>query len=594
MNLMPKKIKFFGIFAILLSITQPFINMIIPTITKQLITFLASTSNEDVTIFILKQEWTIGSFPRNQALGIIVGLTFAVASLLVITSYLSVYLTTKTKIYASYNLRKILFNHVLTLSRKNIDKITQSTLITRFGNDINKIEDGFFIICRSMFISPFFVIWGLTFALITNPWLSISIAVIIPFIIGAAILAIFKLFPLYRKENWLLDQLNEVAKEDFNAVSLVKSYNLEDNQYKRFEQASFNVNSTARKAAKYDSIAWPLIDLIVLVGNIILFSIVAIIIKKYNGGESAFTKKLVGDIYQFSTYMNMISMGVYTTLFTLNRLFRSNVSAKRIQEILNTKTDIDYVVSDTKIESGKIEFQHVTFKYDNRVILNDINLTINPGETIGIIGKTGSGKSTLAHLIAREYKLNDNDGQILIDNENIYKIDTKDFYKKIGIVFQKPSLISGTIKSNVAFGSENYEDQALEKALRLSCSDFVFDLEDKYQSSINARGLNLSGGQRQRLSIAQALLKDRKILILDDSTSALDNKTDQQVRKNILNHNHERTVLVISQRIKSIIDSDKIIVLDKGQIVGIGKHDELVKTNKIYQEIYTAQESEDE
>ncbi|WP_338822388.1 ABC transporter ATP-binding protein [Mycoplasmopsis felifaucium] len=590
LSLLPKKIKLMGIVAIILSIIQPFLSMTIPTISKQLVSFLASNNSDAIEVYFINPEWRIGVYNPNQALGVIIGLTFGVAVLLVLVAYFSGLLTVYTKIYGIYHIRKILFNHLLTLSRKNIDKITVSTLITRFSNDINKIGDGFFILCRGMFISPFFVIWGLAFALITNLWLSISVAVIIPFIVLAAVFAIYKLFPLYRKENRMLDLVNQVSKEDINAISLIKSYNLENRQFERFKITSANLTNTSKKAAKNDSIAWPLIDLIVLIGNIILFCIVAILINQFN--DNTKIRLLVADIYQFTSYMSMISMGIYTTLFTLNKLFRSNISAKRINEILNIKTDIPVVKSKNKITNGGISIKNLSFGYnEEQEILKNISFEIPKGQSIGIIGKTGCGKSTLIRLITKEYKIENANSKILIDNIDINDINTDDLYSKMTTVFQKPIILSGTVKSNITFGLSKYSNQDIDEAIKLSCSNFIYNYADKLDHIISQRGSNLSGGQKQRLAIAQAIIKKPKILIFDDALSALDNKTDRTIRENLKKYCKDMTVIIVSQRINSIKECDKIVVLDNGSISGEGSHEYLVQNNDIYRSIYEAQEN---
>nr|WP_307921358.1 ABC transporter ATP-binding protein [Mycoplasmopsis bovis] len=290
--------------------------------------------------------------------------------------------------------------------------------------------------------------------------------------------------------------------------------------------------------------------------------------------------------------MQLISFGIFSSLFMTNRLIRSNISAKRILEILKIESEISNKdKSDaTQTICGKIEFKNVNFGYDKSLTLKNVSFVIEPYETVGIIGKTGSGKSTIVRLLTREYKIN-NGGQILIDNKNIYDINHKDFYNNVSVVFQKPLLLSGTIKSNVLLGA-SYNDQSnLDNALLNSKADFVFKLENSVEHKVYQRGKNLSGGQRQRLAIAQALIKKPKILILDDATSALDNQTDKIVRDN-LNKFSNSTTIIISQRVSSIKDCDKIIVMDNGSVSGIGKHNDLLKNNEIYKSIYDSQEKE--
>ncbi|WP_427902395.1 ABC transporter ATP-binding protein [Mycoplasmopsis bovis] len=586
----PLKVKVMALFAVILSAIHPFLSILIPTVTRQLITYLANNQiDKEVAVYIFKSSWIIGTYSYANALWVIIGISFALAFILVIISYASNFLAAQAKNLGVYHTRKLLFEHLLTLSHKNIENITPATLLTRFSNDVQKLEDGFYIIFRNIFVFPFYTVWGLIFALLTNLYLSLSIAFVVPFIVVLAIVAIIKLFPLYRKENIMLDNVNEVIKEDFNNISLIKSYNLEQRQFLRFNEANQNLEKVSRKANTYGAVNWPAIDLFILMGNVVIFSIVAVIIK--NNIETDI-KSLVGDIYQFITYMQLISFGIFSSLFMTNRLIRSNISAKRILEILKIESEISNKdKSDaTQTICGKIEFKNVNFGYDKSLTLKNVSFVIEPYETVGIIGKTGSGKSTIVRLLTREYKIN-NGGQILIDNKNIYDINHKDFYNNVSVVFQKPLLLSGTIKSNVLLGA-SYNDQSnLDNALLNSKADFVFKLENSVEHKVYQRGKNLSGGQRQRLAIAQALIKKPKILILDDATSALDNQTDKIVRDN-LNKFSNSTTIIISQRVSSIKDCDKIIVMDNGSVSGIGKHNDLLKNNEIYKSIYDSQEKE--
>ncbi|UUM25835.1 ABC transporter ATP-binding protein/permease [Mycoplasmopsis agalactiae] len=586
----PLKVKLMALFAVILSTLHPFLSILIPTVTRQLITYLANSNiNSEVSFYIFKSSWIIGSFSYANALWVIVGISFALAFILVIISYASNFLAAQAKNLGVYYTRKLLFEHLLTLSHKNIESITPATLLTRFSNDVQKLEDGFYIIFRNIFVFPFYTVWGLIFALLTNLYLSISIVFVVPFIVTLAVVAIIKLFPLYRKENIMLDAVNEVIKEDFNNISLIKSYNLEQRQFLRFDEANKNLEKVSRKANTYGAINWPSIDLFILLGNVVIFSIVAVIINKNDNTD---IKSLVGDIYQFITYMQLISFGIFSSLFMTNRLIRSNISAKRILEILKLKSEITSKNSThTQSICGKIEFKKVNFAYDKALVLKDVSFVIEPYETVGIIGKTGSGKSTLVRLLTREYKINKNSGEILIDNKNIYDIDQQDFYKNVSVVFQKPLLLSGTIKSNVMLGANLENESNLNNALLNSKADFVFKLDDSVEHKVYQKGKNFSGGQRQRLAIVQALIKSPKILILDDATSALDNQTDKLVREN-LGKISNNTTIIISQRVSSIKDCDKIIVMDNGSVSAIGKHNDLLNTNATYRSIYESQEKE--
>lgn len=593
---MPARIKFFAFLSAFFAILQPFLSMLNPTITKQLITLIAKVQNGTSMNEVSLLFWNITTSGTSQSMIYLIIMAIGFAFLLMIIAFLSAFFAARTCIYGTYYLRKNLFEHLLTLSRSNLEKYSIGSLITRFSNDLNKIKDGIFVVVRGLVISPFFVVWGLVFTTTTNVYLSIAIYIIIPFLVGAAVFAIFKLFPYYRKENWILDQLNELSKEDINAIALIKSYNLEEPRYEKYFNKNQEWFTIYRKNVVFGSFAWPIINGFVLFGNVAIFALVAYLIGSKGDDNVA---KLIGDVSQFTANLSMISMGVFNTLFTINRLFRSSVSAKRYIELMNSKSEISFVVSDKKITSGAIEFKNVNFAYhiykkgelvDTKEALKNINLKIEAGQKIGIIGKTGSGKSTLVKLLTHEYLLDKKDGEIIIDSHNINEIDTNNFYEKVTQVYQKPMIISGSIKENITFSNHELSEQEIEKAINISCANFIKELDNKYDARVDQRGKNFSGGQRQRVAIAQALIKKPQILILDDSTSALDNETDLRVRQNIKQNLKDSTLIVISQRINSIKDSDQIFVLDKGQIVASGKHNQLLNTSSIYKDIWQSQE----
>lgn len=587
---LPKKIKLMAFFTAFFSLLQPFFAMLMPAITKQLIKSMDTNATfEHIDLVFFK----IAVHSQKEALiGIIVA-SLIVAIITMLVFYFAVFFAFRITTYGAYYLRKKLFEHILEMSRSNLDNYSKGTLLTRFGNDIQKIADGFFIMCRGLVASPFFIVWGLTFSLMTDKYLSIALAIIIPLLVGGGVFVIIKLFPLYRKENWTLDVLNENAKEDINAIALIKSYNLENYRYKKYQEQNQKWYDVSYNAEKLSAFAWPIIDFVVLLGNIIIFTIVGALIKKNSKDDMS---DLVANLYQFTTYMGMVANSVFNTTFNINRLFRSQISAKRYIEILDRKSEIPYLKNDIKIHSGKIEFKNVTFAYSHKdvesenKVLDNISFTINDGEKVGIIGPTGSGKTTLIKLLCREYILKDNNGQILVDNHDIKEIDTANLYDQISQVYQKPYIISGSVKKNITFAKPTVQNEEIDNAIKLSCADFINDYEEKYDYKINQRGLNISGGQRQRIAIAQALIKKPKILILDDATSALDNNTDLKIRQNITNNLTNSTLIVIAQRIKSIKEMDKIIVLNNGQVEAIGKHEDLLKHNKLYQEIYNSQE----
>lgn len=585
LKLLSPKLRFLAFLVIFLTLFQPFISFLIPSIIKQVIELAANNQTEPVIKILF---WNINAPSFNQALSILIALILSLAILLMIVTFTSALLSNKFAIFGAYELRKKLFVHILNLSQTNIDKYNEGTLIARFTNDIQKIKDGLQTMVRPLFLSPFLFIWGLVFSITTNIYLSISIFVIIPFIIFGSFFAIKKVFPLYRKENYTVDILNNIAKEDINAISLIKSYNLENKRFLNYDKSARSAYNTAKKANLISITFWPLIDIISSLGNSFIFIIIAVFIAH---GSKVYTTELIGQIYQFSTYLLMVTNSIFWTMFSINRLFRSQTSAKRYIELISEKSEIDKQENGYKIKSGSIEFKNVTFSYPNRTnsVLDNVSFKIENGKTLGIIGKTGSGKSTLIKLLTKEYQLKPNQGQIYIDNKEINEINLDDYYKKISVVLQKTKLLSGTIAENLKFREKDISFEELKERISLANANFVYSFDKELDYEISQKGKNLSGGQQQRLSIAQAISKDLNIFVMDDSASALDNQTDYEIRNKLKDKFKNTTVVIIAQRISTIKEADKILVLDKGKVVGFDNHINLLKNNRIYQEIYQSQ-----
>ncbi|ADE19644.1 ABC transporter ATP-binding protein [Mycoplasma crocodyli] len=578
---LPKWLYPYILLCIFFSLLQPVFLMIIPTLLRQFIEMVAN--NEVKAPNILGIEIYFGDLDPIITLSI---LTTLFVFLFVSTLYIAIKISSYICINAAYFYRKILFSHLLTLSKSDLDKISYATIITRFSNDISKLRDGIFIFIRVIWRSPFYIVWGLVFSLYYSLTLSISILIMIPLIITGSIFAIKKLFPLYRKENWKTDELNELSKQDINGISLIKSYNLENRQLNNYIKRNNEFRALSNKVGVLSSVSWPIIDLMVSVGSIVLFIIMAFIIKQFSPNQVSYQ---ISILFQFTSYMGFIASGVFETSFNINGIFRAKAAATRFNDLINYKSTIPFVKNDIKVETGSIEFRDVCFDYkdEKEPFINKMNFIIPSGSTYGIIGKTGSGKSTISHLITRECLAKS--GQILIDNKDINLIDSNNFYSTVSKVYQKPTLLSGSLKSNLAFSNPEIHNSEIEKAVNLSCADFVNEYDNKYDYIIGQKGNNLSGGQKQRIAIAQSIIKKPKILILDDATSALDNITDSKVRKNIKDQLKDTTLLIITQRISSIKDANKIIVLDKGKIVGFDTHKNLLANNKYYQDIYESQ-----
>ncbi|EFF41557.1 ABC transporter ATP-binding protein [Mycoplasmopsis alligatoris] len=580
---LPKRLIPYVILCMFFSLLQPFLLMILPTLLRQFIEMIALDQLKAPNILGL--EITMGNLDYLSTLSILTAL-FTLA--FIVTLFIGIRLANYVCINGAYHYRKILFDHLLTLSKLDLDKISHATIITRFSNDISKLRDGLLILIRIMWRSPFFIFWGLVFSLYYSLTLSISIIIMIPLIVLGSIFAIKKIFPLYRKENWKIDELNELSKQDINGISLIKSYNLETRQLNNYIAKNNEFKELTSKVGKLSGISWPIINILVNVGSVLLFLIMAFIIKGFSNDEVSYQASI---LFQFTSYISFIAAGVFETSFNINGIFRAKAAATRFNDLLNYKSNINFVQNDIKIKNGSIEFKNVTFDYkdlnNKEHFIENLSFYVPSASTYGIIGKTGSGKSTIAHLLTRECL--PNQGQILVDNIDINLIDSTNFYNSVSKVYQKPTLLSGSIKSNLTFSTPNANDEEIKKVIDLSCAEFINEYQSQYDYSVAQKGNNLSGGQKQRIAIAQSIIKKPKILILDDATSALDNITDFKVRSNIKEQLKDTTLLIISQRISSIKDSEKIIVLDKGKIVGFDNHKNLLKNNKYYQDIYESQ-----
>ncbi|WP_406618203.1 ABC transporter ATP-binding protein [Mycoplasmopsis lipophila] len=586
MKYLPKNVKFLIFISALLALLDPLLFMILPFLTKQFIQIMADTNIRKIYFL----GWKINT--NLNPILVLSLLTFGFSIITFINIFLGFWVSGKMSVLAAYYLRKKLFDHIIYLSKKEIDKVSYSTIITRFSNDINKITEGLMTVTRSFIVSPGFVVFGAVFSFIISPSLSISLAIIIPLLAISALILIFKVFPLYRKENYALDALNAIAKEDINNITLIKSYNLEERQLLRYQEKNNHYLEIMKKEMNYGVIVWKMVDYFVGLGSPLIFAIIAgVILKSKNINPT----ELIGTIYQFNIYISMISHGVVRSFFTMNWVFRTAVSAKRFDEIMNINSSIPMVNNQNFIENTNIVFKDINFSYPNSENgIKDINLEIKPNSFVGIIGKAGSGKSTLIKLLVKEY-LPDS-GNIYISDKNINEIDTKNFYENISLVFQNIKILSGTIKTNMTFANtnNNVDLDWINKIKNLSCANYIDSFENLYDYEINQRGKNLSGGQKQRLAIAQAIYKKPKILILDDATNSLDNEIDLKVRSNIINEFKDSTLIMIAQRISSIKEADQIIVLDKGKIVGQGDHKTLLENNKYYQDLYYSQEGKNE
>ena len=485
------------------------------------------------------------------------------------------------------NLRKDLYYKVQDFSFTNIDSFSTSSLVTRLTTDVTNVQNAFQMIIRIAVRTPLMLITSLFFAISISPRLSMVFLVIIPILAIGLYLIITKVHPIMKRVFRTYDDLNNVVEENVAGIRVVKSFVIEEKEKKKFGKVSKSIFDDFSKAEKLMALTSPLMQFA------IYFCILAI---SWFGAkiiiESGMTELTTGELMTMFTYSIQILSSLMMLSMVMVMIAISKSSAERIVEVLNTESDIkDPKKPITEVKDGSIEFKNVAFSYVNskkKECLKNINVSIKSGETVGIIGGTGSGKSSLVNLIPRLYDVTE--GELLIGGENVKKYHIETLRNEVSCVLQKNVLFSGTITENIKWGDENASDEDVKRVCKLAQADeFVSQFPNGYDTYIEEGGTNVSGGQKQRLCIARALLKHPKILILDDSTSAVDTKTDSLIRKAFREEIPNTTKIIIAQRISSVEDCDKIIVMDKGTINGIGTHEELLKNNEIYREVYESQ-----
>ncbi len=485
------------------------------------------------------------------------------------------------------NLREDLYSKIQSFSFSNIDKFSSSSLITRLTTDVENVEWSYKMVIRTAVRAPLMMAISLIFAMSINKGLSLIFLGVIPFLAIGLYLITKIVHPTMERVFNTYDDLNNVVEENVSAIRVVKSFVLEDEENTKFQKISNSIYQDFTKAEKLLSLNGPLMQFSMYVCILLISWFGAKIIVGSN-----MTELTTGQLMTMFTYTIQILSSLMMLSMVLVMVIVSRPSAERIIEVLDETPDIKNIENPvTDVKDGSIEFKNVSFSYINakdKECLKDINLKINSGETIGIIGGTGSGKSSLVNLIPRLYDVTE--GELLVGGENVKNYDMKVLRDQVSCVLQKNVLFSGTIYENIRWGDEKATDEEVKRVCKLAQADeFIMSFPDGYNTHIEQGGSNVSGGQKQRLCIARALLKKPKILILDDSTSAVDTKTDKLIRKAFSEEIPNTTKLIIAQRIASVEDCDKIIVMDNGKIDGIGTHDELMQNNKIYKEVYESQ-----
>ena len=493
--------------------------------------------------------------------------------------------------YASYasagfakNLRKDLFSKIQSFSFTNIDKFSTAGLITRFTTDVNNIQNSFQLLIRGFVRAPLMMCVAIFMSFMINPGLSMIFVVAVLFLGTFLAFIIFKVHPIFTAAIRKYDDINASLQENINGIRVVKAYIREKYETGKFKKATENLKNMLLKGENIIIFVSPVMQLTV-------FS--CILLLSWFGAKMIVVRELTtGELTSLFAYTTNILMSLLMLAMMLVNIVFSRASGDRIAMVLNEEPSIKNPENEiTEVKDGSILFKNVDFSYSNNpevLNLTKINLEIKSGETIGIIGGTGSAKSALVQLIPRLYDVLD--GELLVGGVNVKDYDIKTLRDNVAMVLQKNVLFSGSIKDNLRWGNENATDEEMEHACKLAQADeFIQKFPKKYDTRIERGGANVSGGQRQRLCIARALLKSPKILILDDSTSAVDTKTDKLIREAFKNELPHITKIIIGQRISSIKDSDKILVLEDGVIIAAGTHDELIKMSNVYREVYESQ-----
>ena len=482
------------------------------------------------------------------------------------------------------NLREAMYENIQTFSFSNIDKFSTAGLVTRMATDVTNIQNAYQMLLRMCFRAPVSLICAMLMAFLINARVA-SIYLVAVVFLGIVIIFIMRAVSKYFSEVFKkYDDLNASVQENVAAQRVVKAYVREDYEIDKFHKASYNIYKMFKKAECTMTYVWPVMQFTVY-GCILGIS--------WLGAHMIVASQLTtGELMSLLTYCMTILMNLMMLAMIFVMMTMSAASGKRIAEVLNEKADItnpeqpDYDVTD-----GSIRFDHVTFRYNKqseKPVLDDLNFEIKAGETIGILGGTGSSKTSLVNLISRLYDVNE--GTVYVGGKDVRSYDLETLRNEVSVVLQKNVLFSGTILENLRWGDENATEEECIRACRLACADeFIEKMPEKYNTYIEQGGSNVSGGQKQRLCIARALLKKPKVLILDDSTSAVDTATDAKIRKAFATEIPGTTKIIIAQRISSIQDADRIIVMDNGKIDAFAPHEELLRTNEIYKEVYEAQ-----
>lgn len=531
-----------------------------------------------------------GTLTEGTSLGIM-GLMILTALVMMLGGVGGSYFGAKASVNFASDIRRDLFAKVQGFSFANIDKYSTGSLVTRLTNDVSQIQMMVNMALRMMLRSPGMLIGAIIMAIRKSPDLSAVLLITLPLLILTIVIIIMRGMPLFSKRQEKVDAINSTVQENITNVRVVKSFVREGFEEGKFNRANRNLKDSGMAAMKNMILMSPFQTFFMYLTTILVIWFGSVLVIKNLGIEGGFS---AGDLSAFTMYVSQILHSLMMVTMMLMFSSRAFASAKRISEVLDEDIDIkDTELADpaATVERGEIEFKNVTFRYyknSAEPVLDKIDLKIEAGSTVGIIGSTGCGKTTLVSLIPRLYDTDE--GEILVDGKNIKEYTLYNLREGVGMVLQKNVLFSGTIKENLLWGKENATDEEIYTvAESAQAHKFVEGFTEKYDTVLGQGGVNVSGGQKQRLCIARALLKKPKILILDDSTSAVDTATEAHIREAFRNELADTTKIIIAQRISSVRDADMIVVMDEGRITGIGDHETLMRENIEYQEIYLSQ-----
>ncbi len=499
------------------------------------------------------------------------------------------FLSAKVAVGVGRNLRNRLFTRVENYSLTEFDKLGTASLITRTTNDIVQIQTVLVMMLRFMIYAPVMSIGGIIMAVSRDKSLTVILLVVIPILITFMVIVAFSIMPAFKSMQKKLDRLNMVLRENLTGIRVIRAFNKLEHEGKRFEVANADLTDTAIKVNQTMALLQPFM--------IIILNITSIAITWFGGWRIAQGSMQVGDMMAFIQYAMQIMFSFIMVAMMFVMVPRAQASAERINEVFEIEPEIvdPKIRKEFQDKRGFVEFQNVSFSYPGaeEPALCNISFKAGPGEITAIIGGTGSGKTTLINLIPRFYDVCQ--GSILVDGVNITELYQNDLRSKIGFVPQSAILFSGSISKNIRYGKKDATDEEVYHAAEIAqASKFISEMPAGYDTEIAQGGTNVSGGQKQRLSIARALIRKPEIYIFDDSFSALDFKTDSQLRAALRNETKDAAVIIVAQRVSTVMDADRIIVLDDGEMVGMGTHKELIKSNQVYREIVSSQLSEEE